>query len=88
MPGPEGSPPSGEPAARWGCRLAQVALVWRRRVELRASLPLKSSGKVLRGHKVKKEARGVHVRGEVGCGGQSRVSGAGDECVDEVDRMS
>ena len=57
-------------------------------MELRASLPLKASGKVLRGRKVKKEARGVRVRGEVGCGGQSRVSGAGDECVDEVDRMS
>lgn len=57
-------------------------------VELGASVHLKSSGEVLRGDNVKKEAKGKRMPGEVGCGGQSRVSGAGDECVDEVDGMS
>lgn len=57
-------------------------------MELGASLHLKSSDEVLRGGNLKKEAKGKHMPGEVGCGGQPRVSGAGDECVAEIDGMS
>lgn len=51
----------------------------------RASRHLKASGEMLRGSNVKKEARGEHMREEIGSR-QSRVSG--DKSPDEVDRMS